>query len=152
MTRRSGPDVGTVSWRILAALDAASQGVLTGAQLLRLMDENNRTKYKLQLRIDALHTWGLAYQMRDGLQIHPLGRAYLQAHRDKAAPRMALPVVPTSMATPRSVPAFKPIDIAKLMRGRPQRPGMDDLRKCPSLMGGTRVPVAASSIVIAEDA
>ncbi|WP_035626946.1 hypothetical protein [Herminiimonas sp. CN] len=138
MTRRCGPGANTAGWHILAALNAAPLGSMTVAQLLPLLDENNRTQYKLQLR--------------DGLQIQPAGRAYLLAHGDKAAHRVAssqdtpqLPVVPTSMATPRSVPKFTPLDMPRLMRHRPQRDGMDDLRDAPSLMGGSRIAVRVRS-------
>lgn len=153
MSRRCGPDLHSVAWRMLAALDAAPLGAMTATQLLQLLEENKRTAYQLQLRSDALQAWGLARQLRGGLQIQPQGRTYLQAHRDKAhrvasSPDAApLPVAPTSMATPRAVPAFKPLDAAKLMRGGPQRDGMNDLRSAPSLIGSTRV-VRASNLPI----
>lgn len=154
MSRRCGPDLHSVAWRMLAALDAAPLGAMNATQLLQLLEENKRTAYQLQLRSDALQAWGLARQLRGGLQIQPQGRAYLQAHRDKVAHRVAssqdaalLPVVPTSMATPRAVPTFKPLDAEKLMRGGPQRDGMNDLRAAPSLIGSVRV-VRASNLPI----
>lgn len=146
MSRRCGPDLHSVAWRMLAALDAAPLGAMTATQLLQLLEENKRTAYQLQLRSDALQAWGLARQLRGGLQIAPKGRMYLQEHGDKAAHRVAAPVdapqpvaVPTSMATPRAVPAFRPLDMGKLMHNRPMRDGMHDLRDAPSLMGSARV-------------
>lgn len=142
MTRHCGPRADTVAFQVLAALDAAPAGSMTTARLLLLLDENNRTKYKLVLRTDVLLVWDLVRRLPDGLQILPAGRIYLETH----APRAAAPdttahvsVKPTSIATPRTAPAFKPLDMAKLMRGRPMREGMDDLRDAPSLMGATRV-------------
>lgn len=152
MTRRCGPEVGTVAWRILAALDAAPLGSMSVAQLLPLLDENNRTKYKLWLRADVLFVWDLARRLPDGLQIQPPGRAYLRAHAVKAA-RCVAPetplttAVPTSMATPRSAPPFKPLDMAKLMRNRPRRDGMNDLRNAPSLIGSTRVARVSNLLI-----
>lgn len=141
MTRRYGPDVNTAAWRILMALDAAPLGRLTEAQLLPLLDENNRTKYKLSQRTEALHAWELARHLPDGWKILPAGRSYLLKYSDKATqwvPELVLPAVPTSMATPRLAPQFKRMDLTKLY-ARSQRDGRDDYRDCPSLIGGVRV-------------
>ena len=139
MMRRVGPRTGSVAHRLLIALAAAPQGRLSDRELLPLLSPDNRTCWRLTQYADQLALWDMAIRLPGGVQIMPAGRAFL-ASKVCVAPVSPVPQKPAGlMAQRRTVPAFKPLDIVKMMRGRPQRPSMDDHRAVPSLIGSTRV-------------
>lgn len=142
MTRIGGPSTKTIAYRILAALDSAPDGILTDAQLLPLLAFTNRSQSKLAINTAPLVAGNLALQLPGGLRILDRGRRYV--HENFCAPVFdALPepkpVVTGSMALPRTMKPFKPLSMARMMRGKPMRDGMDDYLSVPSLIGRTRV-------------
>jgi len=146
MTRQRGRSRGTapvtdsIAHRILTALAASPDGGQTADQLLPLLSAANRNLWQLGQYADQLVLWNMALQLPGGMRITPAGRDYVLGRPAITVPAAELPEpLTTSWATPRSVPAFKPLDMARLMRSRPMRDGMDDYRDAPSLMGSTRV-------------
>ena len=146
MTHLAGPSTKTIAYRLLAALDAAPDGMLTDAQLMPMLALVSRTADKLAVQINILATSGLVRRTPDALQILPRGKQYMQQNYSEKV-YQALPepksVYVGVIAPPRTAPAFKPLDMTRMMRGRPQRDGMDDYRSMPSMMGGTRVAMRA---------
>ena len=142
MTLIVGPATKTIAYRILAALECAPEGILTDAQLLPLLAFTTRSQSKLVINSTSLVAGRLARKLPDGLEILPNGRCYLQqnycAHVFDALPKLK-PVVTGSMAASCVVKPFKPLSMARMMRGKPMRDGMDDYRSVPSLIGVKRV-------------
>lgn len=142
MTQIAGPATKTIAYRILAALEGAPNGMLTNAQLLQLLTFATRTHNKLLIHAAPLLAGRLVRKFPDGLEILPNGRCYLQ--QNYCAPVFAAlpdlrPVQAGSMALARTVPKFKPLSMSRMLRGKPQRDGMDDYRSVPSLIGVKRV-------------
>lgn len=139
MMRRVGPRTGSVVHRLLIALAAAPQGRLSDRELLPLLSPDNRTCWRLTQYAEQLALWDMAIRLPGGVQIMPAGRAFF-ASKVYVAAVSPVPQKPAGlMAQPRTVPVFKPLDIVKMMRGRPQRPGMDAWREVPSLICSSRV-------------
>lgn len=139
MTRHAGPRTGTYARQLLDALGATPHGALTISQAIQLMPPEYRSIKRFEsLALNSLaDTWAMATYDGHLVRLLPAGDAFLQQCHAENEP------VPEryvgQLAALRTVPPFKRLDMAKLMRGGPQRPGMDDLRGCPSLMGGKRV-------------
>lgn len=142
MTRHAGPKSGTYARRLLEALGATPHGALPVAQAIQVMPSEYRSIKRFEsLALNSLaDTWAMATYDGHLVRLLPAGDAFLQQCRAESGPAPERYV--GQIAAPRTVPPFKRLDMAKLMRGGPSRPGMDDLRGCPSLMGNKLVAPA----------
>jgi hypothetical protein len=139
MTRHIGPRYGSSPRLVLDALGASATGTLPYADAQLLLREENRSVNRFEaLAMRPLEAQMLATNEMGVISLLPAGSAFLQQLRADVVGQWQVPHK-GEIAQPRTVPAFKPLDLAKLMRGGPSRPGMDDLRDCPSLMCDKRI-------------
>lgn len=153
MSRLKGPAAGTLPRQLLRALGAAPNGVLSYAQALLVMTQENRSVGRFETQaMRPLERNLLAMCEGDVIRLLPAGDAFLQQCRADFYPTVARNA--GQIAQPRTVRPFKPMGVSafsKLMAGGPQRPGMAALLDAPSLMGDARV-ARASHLLIEGDA
>lgn len=142
MSRLKGPPAGSYPRQLLSALGATPNGVLPYAQAMLLMPIEYRSVGRFETNaLKSLDTvWAMAVRDGDVIRLLPAGEAFLRQCRMDVRPTVVRII--GQKAQPRTVPPFKPMGVSafsKMMAGGPQRPGMDDLRGAPSLMGGARV-------------
>lgn len=144
MSRHEGPRAGTYARHLLDALGATPHGALTITEAIQLMPSEYQSIKRFEsLALNSLaDTWAMATYDGHLVRLLPAGDAFLQQCRAENEPAPERYV--GQIAALRTVPPFKRLDMARLMRGGPSRPGMDDLRGCPSLMGGKRVVPGAA--------
>lgn len=138
MSRLKGPIAGSHARKLLGALGEAQDGTLLRTEALRVVASDYRSSKLFDTKVLAkLEEWAMARAEGPYIILMSAGADFLgQCHADcKPAPERYV----GQIAAPRTVKPFKRLDMAKLMRGGPSRPGMDDLRDCPSLMAGMRV-------------
>lgn len=145
MSRHVGPRAGSSPRRVLDALGRSASGTLTYEQARQLLPEENRSVQRFEkLAMRPLETQLLAISEMGVISLLPAGIAFLAQCRADADTVPVVVAAVGQIAQPRTIPPFKRLDMAKLMRGGPSRPGMDDLRGCPSLMGDARVVPGAA--------
>jgi len=145
MSRHNGPRAGSYPRQLLEAVGAAPDGSLPYAQAMQVMPSAYRSSKRFEsLALKALEQrWAMVASEGSMICLLPAGSKFLQQCRADALPPAARYV--GQLAQPRT-PVFRPMSMAsfaRLMGPGPQRPGMDDLRDCPSLMGGQRMTPGA---------
>lgn len=135
------PKPGTVAFRALALLHALGGSALP-AQLMSVQAREYSSIGKIRKSIAYLEERRMVWvDDNDTIHITEVGREHL--YESGAAMKVRLYV--GEVASVRAARDFVPLSVsafAKMMSGGPKRPGMDDLRTAPSLMGGKRVSQA----------
>jgi hypothetical protein len=138
-----GPKRRTLAYRALALLRTLG-GSASPEQLSQVFPQEYRSAKKVIGLIGLIQDWRLVTLIgSEQVKITELGLEFLQERGEEPAVcKYVGEIVPV-----REIPAFKPMGMAafsKLMAGGPQRPGMDDFRCVPSLMGDVRVVPGAA--------
>lgn len=135
--RIAGPVNRTIAHKALKELLAAG-GSMSSSILMRALPERYRSSSRFTaIVIDPLALHALAYEINGVMEITAKGRKFLKLGEHVDRPDSE---IPENIASYRTAPAFKPLDIAKIMAKASVRPGMNDYTLVPSLAGSTRRP------------
>lgn len=125
------PVQGSETFRVLTALQSAggcampSDAVMTAS--VAESDPKGRVLRSLR-RLEAVFM--VRFDAQNMVHLTAIGRAHLVDPCGLLAKR----VKQEAIVAPRVAPAFRPLNMSKLMAGGPQRDGMDAHKQIPSLM------------------
>ncbi|MFZ6767493.1 hypothetical protein ACO0LM_10440 [Undibacterium sp. Di26W] len=141
--RRSGPRTGSAAHRAICRLVELG-GRAKISQLLDVIPVEYHRAHTLENHVlMPLAEFALVLEVGDYLQATPKGKEYAGQHLVTHLPvgqKYVGQIVPGRVP---SVP--RPLNVAKHRAGAPSRPGSEDWRDIPSLMGGQRIAHKGSS-------